>query len=58
MNLETIETIIVCFWAAIVGCGGIISVVWALRSQQERIDELIKENQQLKDKIGKEVLNK
>ena len=58
MNLETIETIIVCFLAAIVGCGGIISVVWALRSQQERIDELIKENQQLKDKIGKEVLNK
>lgn len=58
MNLGTIETIIVCFWAVIVGGGGIISVVWALRSQQERIEELIKENQQLKDKIGKEVLNK
>lgn len=58
MNLGTIETIIVCFWAVIVAGGGIISVVWALRSQQERIDELIKKNQQLKDKIGKEVLNK
>lgn len=58
MNLGIIETIIVCLWAVIVGGGGIISVVWALRSQQERIDELIKENQQLKDKIGKEVLNK
>lgn len=32
MNLETIETIIVCFWAVIVGSGGIISVVLALKN--------------------------